>query len=245
MRVYINNFNLLTWPKAMAEKLAAEGHDVTFVDNASTYEPLLEFYETCPYRVHKIGRNLGHVAPWQVFAYEMMGNDWYAVTDPDLDLSGVPADWAEVMVEGAKFYSKKCGLSLDDTGIPTTNPAWEDDRFCDFPDGGHPISWGKVLPYQHRNVRFYDRQTDTTFAVYAPRVISPTLESIRVGRPYTARHMPWHVVMEPTGDPRAHEYLFDDELRYYMERASLNSTTTQRFKAHSLFPLRERKESVS
>ena len=46
--IIINNRNLLTWPKAMVERISRyEGvGDIIIVDNGSTYEPLLDWYAT-------------------------------------------------------------------------------------------------------------------------------------------------------------------------------------------------------
>lgn len=228
MRVYINNCNLLSWPRAMAEKLAREGHSVTFVDNASTYEPLLAWYETCDFRVLCLPENEGHTAPWNHFGKEM-NEDFYVVTDPDLDISAVPDDWDVLLTEAVKLTRRtKCGLSLDDSAVPTTNPAWLDDMFYRFPKGGNPMSWGPVL--RKGVVTLYDRPVDTTFAVYRPGS-RYHVGGIRAGKPYTARHLPWHVVPELTGDARAHEILLDDEFRFYLEHANESSTTARRFAA--------------
>ena len=64
--VIINNRNLLTWPKAMVRDLSKwEGiGDIYIVDNGSTYEPLLDWYETKPCGVIYLNKNVGHQAPW-------------------------------------------------------------------------------------------------------------------------------------------------------------------------------------
>lgn len=239
MKVFINNRNYLTWPKAMAEKLAREQHTVIFIDNASTYEPLLEFYATCPYRVEHLPENVGHLAPWKLF-FDEMQDDYYAVTDPDLDLSSVPANWAEVMVKVLEISGNvyglphpiKIGLSLDDSRIPRTNPTWWEDKICDFPDGGHPEQWGPRIDH-NSPVHLYNRATDTTFAVYEPKTPF-TIGGIRIGRPYTARHLPFHVVPRLTGEERAYEILMNDEIRYYMQHASPCSITARRFREAGL-----------
>jgi len=63
---------------------------VLWLDNASTYKPLLDFYESCPYEVVRLPKNHGHTAPW-TFLADVFATGPYVVTDPDLDLSEVPA----------------------------------------------------------------------------------------------------------------------------------------------------------
>ena len=227
MNIYINNRNLLTWPRSMAEKLKSEGHQVTFVDNNSTYEPLRDWYLESGFRVLYLKENEGHTAPWNHYGREM-NDDYYVVTDPDLDISNVPSDWDALLTEAVRLTgASKCGLSLDDSRIPSTNPAWLDDMFYRYPKGGNPQSWGPVL--RKGPVTLYDRQVDTTFAVYKPGT-RYHVGGIRAGRPYTARHLPWHVVPELTGDDRAFEITLDDEFRFYLEHANDSSTTAQRFR---------------
>ena len=87
--VIINNRNLLTWPKAMVRDLSKwEGiGDIYIVDNGSTYEPLLEWYATKPCEVVSLEVNAGHQAPWLCGLVQKLGEPYYAVTDPDLDLT--------------------------------------------------------------------------------------------------------------------------------------------------------------
>lgn len=229
MKVFINNRDLLTWPRAMAEKLTTEGHEVIFIDNASTWPALLDFYTECPYHVIRLTSNVGHMAPWSGLVE--LPNEHYAVTDPDLDLSAVPADWADKMIAVVNRMALKCGLSLADSEIPPTNPAWEDDGFKNFPGGGHPASWGMKLPLKFPGHTVWYRATDTTFAVYAPNMPF-SLEAVRIGEPYVARHIPWHVVPALVG--KGHEILLDDEYIYYMQHASDSATTAKRFRAHGL-----------
>src|SRR5689334_10743341 len=145
MRVYINNRDLLTWPKALAEKVASQGHEPVFVDNLSTYEPLLDFYEDCDFRVVKLVRNYGHKAVWLALQDEIdLTNEPYVVTDPDLDISSIPDNCATVLRDGLKQLPQvtKCGVSLGGTRVPPENPAYVLDGFKDHPEGNHPDQWG-------------------------------------------------------------------------------------------------------
>ena len=53
-------YNRLTYPKNMSEFLSDHGIEVILIDNNSTYPPLLEWYDKCPYKVHRLKENMGH-----------------------------------------------------------------------------------------------------------------------------------------------------------------------------------------
>jgi hypothetical protein len=222
MKVYINNYNLVTWPQHMAQILSAQGHYVVFVDNGSTFQPLVEFYEHCPFDVVRLERNLGHAAPW--IANVVDTSDYYVVTDPDLDLGGLPQDWPEKLCEGVNRFGAKCGLSLDETRVPSSNPAYYLDEFYLYPEGNHPARWGSqvMLPGGYFNL-----PTDTTFAVYGPG-IGYFIGGVRAARPYTARHLPWHLVREIDDDSPALQIPVCDEHLYYFRTAGPSSTTRKR-----------------
>lgn len=66
MKVFINNHNLLTWPRGMVNYLL-DTPDCTpiIVDEASTYPPLLEWYENeCPVQVWRNKYNSGPRGAW-------------------------------------------------------------------------------------------------------------------------------------------------------------------------------------
>lgn len=228
MKVFINNRNYLTWPKAMAEKLTNDGHEVIIVDNNSTYLPLIQWYnDECPYQVIKLGYNGGCHAVWSSGLIKDI-NEYYAVTDADLDLSTIPSDWGEVLVEGLKKYnSRKCGFTLDETLIPEENPAWILDEFYKYPEGNHPARWGKDVYLDDLYVNY---PIDTTFAVYDPSEKDYFIGGIRVGRPYTARHLPWHLVLNEKNDGKF-EVKMNDEHYYYFTNTEGNHSQT-RFRMH-------------
>ena len=214
----------------MRDILLDQGHDVYIIDNASTYAPLREWYDSLPKsRVILLSENLGARAPWDYLCLDRVEKDYYAVTDPDLDISGVPADWPEKLKAGAWHYGEKCGLGLNLTGVPSRNPAWLFDSFCFHPDGDHP-SGGQRDDDLVGGLHFHLAPADTTFAVYPPKR-KFRIEGVRAPSPYVARHLPWHVVPEPYDEPRSYQLPLTDEYLYYMEHAGPASTTAQRFAA--------------
>ena len=64
--IIINNYNRLTSLKILISSLEKMGYKNLFIiDNASTYPPLLEYYNTCPYKVFRLNNNVGYLALWK------------------------------------------------------------------------------------------------------------------------------------------------------------------------------------
>lgn len=204
MKVIIIMRDLLTWPAAMAAKLHAEGHEIILLDNASTYQPLLDWYAHCPYRVIREA-NLGHLSPWAVLQGEMLDAP-FVVTDPDLDLSNVPADWAEKALRAMEITGEtKIGLMLDCSTVPEDSlmRGHKNPMNCFILDpAGTPVE----------GIPIVGMSVDTTFAVYAPGR-EPAIDGVCLGTPYTVVHLPWQMT------PRT----VNEEYRYYVEHASSSS----------------------
>lgn len=194
--LYINNRDRLTYTRELAEqcsRLQMVG-DIIIVDNASTYEPLLDWYETCPYKVVKLSKNMGTRGAFSV----LDSKTHYVCTDNDLDISNVPKHVLDLLFDGLNRHKEviKAGLSLE---------------IDDIPDEYHL----KTLALQREqgmwehwpgDQRFYKGAIDTTFAMYRPNHGWIGYEpALRARRPYTARHRPWYALE------------LDEEDRYYIE----------------------------
>jgi len=202
----------------MATKLSAEGHEVVFVDNESTYPPLLEYYKT--QQVRYLGVNLGASGPWHLPDISKSRVP-FVVTDPDLDLSTIPSDWDSVLLWGLKELSthSKCGFSLEDTGVPSTNPSsWLDE----FGTTGNPKYWDPRIETAGPKCSYFAYPIDTTFAVYRPGVPF-RIDGHRTGRPYTARHLPFHLVVHVDEKESSFQIPLNDELLYYFDHAKGNT----------------------
>ncbi len=208
MKIYINNFNLLTWPKKMAEILSDQGHDVIFIDNKSTYEPLLEFYDKCPYKIIRLNENVGYTAPWSMNIVD--SSDYYVVTDPDLNIDLLPEDWDEYCIRGIEKYKYKkdyfgndiikCGLLLDKKRVPINNPEY------------------LLISLENEEINengYVNKPIDTTFAVYKPGTNNYRAGGITTYHPYFAYHLPWHLVLENKENDKL-EILMNDELYNYI-----------------------------
>ena len=84
--VIINNRDLLTWPKAMVEKIKSYKNvgEIIIVDNDSTYPPLLEWYAANPCRIARLNRNVGHAAPWMANITKNINSEYYVVSDGEI-----------------------------------------------------------------------------------------------------------------------------------------------------------------
>lgn len=188
MNAYIISFNRLTPTKAMAEYLADHGIEVVIVDNCSTYQPLLDWLETCPHKVHRLPKvtENHHKTPW-TFGVIYPKESHYLVTDHDLDLSNIPSDFLEVLFTGLENQSViKAGFSLELEDLPrneyTHKVAKYESKFWQAPKDVNG---------------FYLADIDTTFALYDAERTRANFETgffkaVRAPRPYTARHLPWY-----------------------------------------------------
>src|SRR5436309_1067354 len=97
MKIFIMNWNWLEWTKRQAEYLADCGHEVMIVDNGSSYKPILDWYDVCPFKViHITGGHNRHV--WDHHLHDSFADNYYAVSDADLSLEGIPKDFEQVLI---------------------------------------------------------------------------------------------------------------------------------------------------
>lgn len=211
-------YNRLTWPKALCENLTEAGCEVILIDNGSTYQPLLDWYMTCPYKVHLLPNTYGHKSLWDSGIINQYNDEYYIVTDHDLDISEVPKDFVSVLMKGLEFPDViKCGLSLKLSDLPKNSYTDE------------VIAWEKKFwetPIIKDN--YYYSDIDTTLAVYSrERTEKTTTETffraLRAKEPYTARHMPWY----------NQEGQISEEEKYYMENIKTCGYWTQKFLQHA------------
>jgi hypothetical protein len=176
--------------------------EVYLIDNASTWEPLLDYYETTPHTVIR-RKNEGHRVGWTsgILRQYAAGRP-FIYTDPDvLPVEDCPADALERMA--AVLHQTpglaKCGFSIkiDDLApwIADRSVAWES-RYWE--------NWD-----EHRQA--YRAPIDTTFALYAPYMTRRfRYNAYRLPPPYSIRHLPWHMTLADMDTP---------EERYYVEHA--------------------------
>jgi len=196
MKCLIINYNRIQLPRTIAEWCSNHGLEPIFIDNNSDYPPLLEYYATCPYRVVRMDKNYSYLVVWEQRLLDKLsitGN--YIVTDPDLDLSGIPDDFLSVLEEGLRRYPQydKCGFSLEINDLPSVSAAVWEMQF-----------WQEPL-----DSMYFDAAIDTTFALY--KVRRPSWSGIRTNRPYTAKHIPWYY-NEVKDLPEDEQYYYKTQL---------------------------------
>ena len=204
MNCYIINFNRLKWTKQLAIDLADRGFTPIILDNNSSYPPLLDWYNSSEFKFKlvKFDRNHGHRAFYHSGFYKEVKSEYFAMTDPDLDIPCAPEDFEEVLMKG--FSAKhefiennddiiKVGLNLKIDDLPEKS----EDLIFD-PDNviNHEKGYGGG---ETKKGLYIAAQLDTTFAIYknhgpefGQRREYSLWPSIRTAPPYEARHLPWY-----------------------------------------------------
>jgi hypothetical protein len=224
--VFIINRDLVTWPKAMIAKIKTmnDVDRIVVVDNDSSYEPCLEWYEEeRDIEVLKLNKNVGHRCVWDLNIPEQMDSNYYIVTDPDLDISHLPDDTCVHLKEclDERPSLLKVGLSLAVEDVPS-------DTMYFF------AQWEKYLWTVDSDDKVFYAPVDTTFAYYdSSRLNKYYIGGARTKPPYTAKHIPWYYTEDMLRK--------DEEFLYYLKNASLSSS----LKANCEFVQKTIKEEIA
>lgn len=222
MKAFVINFNRLTWTKKLCEDLTSVGCEVIIIDNGSTYKPLIDWYysDNFPYTRYILPNFFGHRSLWQAGLIDFYKDEYYLVTDHDLDISNVPKDFVEVLLNEVKVSGKiKAGLSLELGDLP--NNSYTDEV----------VEW-EIKFWQTKNERgFFDSDVDTTLAIYdraktelvSREVDNRFFSATRSPIPYIARHLPWY---------NTPNNLTEEEI-YYMNNIRRSAYWTNKFKEHN------------
>jgi len=171
---------LVTWLERAGQE------NIILVDNDSAFEPLLEYYETTPHRVVRLGKNVGPQDFWSAgVVRSLVHGQPYVVTDPDIvPTEDCPLDaldrFSELLQSHRDNVKVGFGLKIDDLpahyGHRDAVRAWEG-QFWQT----------EVAP------GVYQADIDTTFALYQADVEKFVYgPALRTGPPYLARHEPWY-----------------------------------------------------
>ena len=209
----INNFNQLEYLIPMVDKLSSfDNLSLYILDNNSTYEPLLKWYHSLAntkIQVIKLGRNSGHMAPWSTHLTHRLAREYrspyYIVSDPDLDISLIPEDTIHLMIDVlTQREIFKVGLSIEIEDLPEHYPLKNEVTHWESP------AWSQERKETYKNKTLYRTGIDTTFAMYNIFYTEAVYKhlffeggikfncnfintSLRLDRPYTARHLPWYL----------------------------------------------------
>lgn len=206
--IIINVRDRVTPLRKLVDWLEQAGHEsIVLLDNASTYEPCIEYLKASPHVWLKLNANLGSRALWQ---YKVVNftRDWFVYTDPDIvPIEDCPYDAVDVLRQALEWHPEhsKAGLGLYVADVPDGMESLGWERRLLEPRCGD--SWTGRVGEVH-GVGVYDSLVDTTFALY--RSPGFDLRALRLGWPYQARHdcPSWYTDRDVT-----------DEERYYFEHA--------------------------
>ena len=211
--------------KKLVKWLEKEGlKNIFFIDNASTYPPLLEYFDKTPYTVLRLNINAGHTSPWREGIVQLYAAGRpFIVTDPDVIPSpkahGAVKEFARLLNDHLERTKVGFGLRIDN--LPDHYELKQ-----------HVISWEKQFWVSEVEPNVYDAEIDTTFALYRPGTPYTLGPGLRTGGKYIAEHEPWYVDSKhvPT------------EIKYYREHADkvigswgvdLSEVTSEYSKNHS------------
>lgn len=196
-KVVINNRDRLTTTKKLVEDLLARNTpEIWIIDNASTYPPLLEWYNQVPSEVRVLKyHNGGHLALWSLGVINDIKEDWVFYTDSDIELNPrMPKDYQRIMYEAALEYGhKKVGCAIEINDIP--EHYWLRDQVR---RNEHRWWLNALAP------DVYLADTDTTFNLNQK---ADQFASIRLAGDFTCRHQPWYVDIDN----------LDSEEQYYYD----------------------------
>ena len=192
--VFIPAFNNPTVLRNMVEQLRARSFsNITVLDNASTYPPMLELLDELSHhvQVRRLGENLG---PKSVFTIPSLWDSMpqvFCLTDPDLALNpDMPTDFVARLYELSERYQRgKVGLALDISDPSSL-------RGDDFVIRGTSYKvWDWEAQFWEKELEpaVFDAAIDTTFALYNKRFFdrAEPLAALRVAGAYTCEHLPW------------------------------------------------------
>jgi hypothetical protein len=192
--IFILNFNrleigfrdLLAWLKRTGMTRIA------VVDNASTFPPLLDFYDSPAMNGIQIihaGANLGYEAIWKLGLHNLpSASSRYILTDPDIvPDTQCPLDLVRKMHEVADRYTPaKVGPALRVDNLPDCFAQRNYISGCEAPYWTRrlaPDCWSALI--------------DTTFALYEsgwerwPHCTHGA-QHVRLDFPYVVNHIPWY-----------------------------------------------------
>jgi FkbM family methyltransferase len=211
-------YNQVTYVKDMVDQLAKYTTDIIVVDNASTFPPLLSYYDRdFKYTLLRQKTNKGHGVHTDEFVEKLTG-DLYLLTDPDLKFNpNLPDNFIQTLVEVSNYfgaYKTGFALCIDAEDLRT------DIEFLT----GQKTFWRERLDYPlNRDLEIYRAGIDTTFCLVnrKRRVSSNPCNDIRIAKDFTCIHRPWHTDYRDAFMP--------DEIEYYLK----NNISTHSFKSAS------------
>ncbi|MBW7675613.1 glycosyltransferase family protein [Chryseobacterium chendengshani] len=215
--VIIVNFNQLKTLKELINFLFDRKFSkIYIIDNHSTYQPLLDYYEEMKKSVEIImlDKNEGHMVFFKnKNLFNKLAKGFFILTDPDiLPNKKLPKNFMRILIKNLMKYDEwvtKAGFALDISDLPDFYPAKE-----------QVIAWEKRFWKNEVEKNIYLTRLDTTFALYKPISFEEYqkndnhFKALRIAGNFTCEHLGWHIDYSN----------LTDEQNYYRELASNSSS---------------------
>lgn len=184
--VVINNYNRINHLIQLIHWLEKAGmKNIYIIDNASSYRPLLDYYNCTKHNVIKLNANIGYKAFWDTPIHLWFKGLPYVYTDPDvLPVEECPLDAVRFFQEVLSKYEKinKVGFGLQINDIPDF-----------YPKKSEVVEWEKKFWENQISEDLYKADIDTTFALYRANSVKQQWgKTLRTGGRYLTRHLPWY-----------------------------------------------------
>lgn len=208
MNVFISVWNRYTWAIPLCEDFVKAGLTPILIDNNSTYQPLLEWYEKeCPYKVHRMKENHSAWAFFITELYQQYRDRYFMISDSDQSISGIPSDWVDVLMKGLQETDDhvwKSGLSQRIDDLPNNPYAKE---IYEYEKGFYTNlnKYGYHKVWMDLGIAVYDRSRRGEY----PNKEENWYCAVRSPIPYQSRHLDWYLTPET----------FRDEDKYYLTAA--------------------------
>ena len=190
--IIITSFNQLFYLEQLVTFLQKYNYKkIIIIDNNSTYQPLLDYFNTIESTVtiHRLNENFGHLVFWKnIELYKKYSKGYYIVTDADIvPVQECPEDF---VLHFKKILDKnllitKVGFSLKIDDIPESNPNKQ-----------KVIDWEKQFWRNQNKEGDYITLIDTTFALYRANYQyneNDFFKAVRTQEPYHVRHGGWYL----------------------------------------------------
>lgn len=185
----IIGYNQVTYIKRMVKQLEKYTKNIVIIDNNSSFNPLLDYYEKeYKYSLCRLRENHGYKVHTGPVFNKILGRD-YLVTDPDLLLNpDTPETLLEDLYNVSEYFKvSKIGLALD---------IWEGDFRDDIKFLGKSIFewekqfWTKKMIYPiNKSLGLYSAPIDTAFCFVRKY---KNENCIRIAGKYMCKHLPWY-----------------------------------------------------
>ena len=195
--IIIIAYNNLTFVKNFVNQLLHLPNPIIIVDNKSSYQPLLQFYDEIEkstnhkIKVMKLRKNYGHRV---YLSHKKLFPQVYILSDPDLQLNkDMPNNISDILYSLSEEYKKfKVGLCLDISDshlfFPTKNYMGRKDMSI---EKWEQKFWKNKI--ENPKYDLYDAPIDTTFTLVNWKYYNKNeYDAIRIGGEFTAKHLPWY-----------------------------------------------------